>query len=86
MALPYPPPWQDISTLCEHLCISVTTVEVWTKQGILPPPRMRGGKRMWRWAEVDRWLESGGPDMPQSAPSQEEGIRNATRAATRATN
>lgn len=55
--LPYPPPWQDAPTLCRNLCISETTLDTWVRQGILPPARHRGGKRMWKWSEVDRLME-----------------------------
>lgn len=51
--LPYPPPWQDAPTLCAHLCISEGTLDNWVRQGILPPAKPRGGKRMWEWSEVD---------------------------------
>jgi hypothetical protein len=36
------PPYQDIATLTENLCISERTVDVWVKQGLLPPPVTRG--------------------------------------------
>jgi predicted site-specific integrase-resolvase len=55
--LPYPPPWQDAPTLCAHLCISETTLDNWVRQGILPPAKARGGKRMWKWSEVERFME-----------------------------
>jgi predicted site-specific integrase-resolvase len=42
------PPWQDLQTLCANICVSATTVENWVAQGILPPPRKRGGKLMWK--------------------------------------
>jgi hypothetical protein len=42
----YPPPWMDKATLCEHICLSERTVDAWVKQGLLPPPRLRGGKLM----------------------------------------
>jgi hypothetical protein len=51
------PPYQDISTLCKNLCIGATTVDAWVKQGILPPPKLRGGKRLWKWTEVERALD-----------------------------
>jgi hypothetical protein len=54
--LPYPPPWQDAPTLCAHLCITENTLGTWVRQGILPPARPRGGKRMWEWSEVDRYM------------------------------
>jgi hypothetical protein len=75
--LPYPPPWQDKETLAAHLCVSSNTIENWAAQGILPPPRKRGGKVMWKWSEVDERLTLGddGPD------TLAEKIRNGTRAA-----
>ena len=51
--LPYPPPWQDSVTLAAHISVSVSTLENWVAAGILPPPRKRGGKLMWKWSEVD---------------------------------
>lgn len=76
--LAYPPPWQDVSTLCAHLCISEGTVDNWVRQGILPPARLRGGKRMWKWSEVDAMLDHG-PNETTDADA--ERIRNATKAA-----
>lgn len=55
------PPWQDAATLCAHLCISPNTLDAWVARGILPAPRDRGGKRMWKWAEVDDWMTDGPP-------------------------
>ena len=59
MPLPYPPPWMDTVTLAEHICVSTNTIDNWVVQGVLPPPRKRGGKLMWRWAEVDERLANG---------------------------
>jgi hypothetical protein len=77
--LPYPPPWQDKETLAAHLSVSSNTVENWAAQGILPPPRKRGGKIMWKWSEVDERLTLG--DVAGSPDSLAERIRNGTRAA-----
>lgn len=72
------PPWQDREVLGLCLVVHDDTIDNWVAQGILPPPRKRGGKLMWKWSEVDEWLtlgKSGGtPDDPA------ERIRNATRA------
>lgn len=79
MTLPYPPPWMDSATLAGHICVSATTVDNWVNQGILPPPRKRGGKLMWKWAEVDAYLTDG---KPATGPDAEaERIRDATRRA-----
>lgn len=71
------PPWQDMVTLCRHICVSTTTVDNWVAQGILPPPRKRGAKLMWKWSEVDAWLTNGRPGC--SPESDIERIRNGTR-------
>ncbi len=76
--LPYPPPWQDTATLCAHICVSANTVETWVSQGILPPPRKRGGKRMWKWDEVNEYLEGKAGTSPDT---QADRIKDATRRA-----
>jgi predicted DNA-binding transcriptional regulator AlpA len=77
--LPYPPPWLDMPALCQHICCSATTVDTWVMQGILPAPRKRGGKQMWKWSEVDEWLTRGNENATPDAEA--ERIRNATRRA-----
>jgi len=77
MTLPYPPPWMDKATLCANICASDRTVDAWVEQGILPAPRKRGGKLMWRWAEVDERLTVGGSSSDDLA----ERIRDASRRA-----
>lgn len=77
--LPYPPPWQDAPTLCSHLCISDTTLDTWVKQGILPPARMRGGKRMWKWSECDHAMDGETGIVPADDLAQK--VFHATRKA-----
>jgi predicted DNA-binding transcriptional regulator AlpA len=77
MSLPYPPPWMDLATLARHLCQSPNTIEKWSKDGTIPPPRRPGRKLMWKWSEVDDWLTAG----KDSIDPQAERIRNATHAA-----
>lgn len=60
------PPWQDLPTLCKHLCISPNTVESWADLGILPRGRLCRGKLMWKWAEVDAYLTNGGDRSPDA--------------------
>lgn len=69
------PPWQDKATLCENICASPSTVDKWVIEGVLPPPRKRGGKLMWKWDEVDEMLTAG----TQSMDALAERIRNASR-------
>lgn len=82
MRLPYPPPFMDLPTLAEHICAGESTIEHWVKQGFLPPPKKVGGKRLWRWKDVERSL-SVADDGVKLADEQAERITEATRAATR---
>jgi hypothetical protein len=77
--LSYPPPWQDAPTLCAHLCISEGTLDNWVRQGILPPAKMRGGKRMWEWSEVDRCMRGEPGIVPEQNLAQK--VFHATRQA-----
>jgi len=70
------PTWVDMPRLCAEICCSPNTVDAWVSQGILPPPRRRGGKSLWKWAEVDEWLTNG---PPNSLETEAERIRNAAR-------
>jgi len=72
----------DKATLCAHICLGETTVDVWVSQGILPPPRKRGHKLMWKWAEVDEKLTVG--KVGTAADAKAEEIRNGTREEARA--
>jgi hypothetical protein len=71
-----PPPYQDIATLTANLSISPRTVEVWVKRGLLPPPVTRGTKRLWKWSQVEQYLDGAG----NSGTADElQDIRNETR-------
>lgn len=80
-ALPYPPPFQDLRTLAEHICVGESTIENWVKLGLFPAPKKMGGKRLWRWKEVERHLVARGDGVAPSPDEQAERIRDATRAA-----
>ena len=56
----YPKPFMSISTLAEHLELSVRTVEEWVRIGKLPKPieRTPGGKRLWIWKDVVKAMEA----------------------------
>jgi len=70
------PPWMDTPTLARHICVSEQTVMNWVSQGILPAPRKRGGKLLWKWSEVDERLTVGEVATINLA----ERIRNASAA------
>ena len=69
------PPYQDIATLTANLSISPRTVDVWIKQGRLPPPVTRGTKRLWKWSQVEQYLDGANVNDQDEL----EGICNETR-------
>lgn len=75
------PAYVDAARLCQELCISERTADAWTKQGILPPPRQRGGKRLWKWKEVEGRLDGDANGVSLSPDPTADGIRDATRKA-----
>lgn len=74
-ALPYPPPFMDLATLAKHICASERAIENWVKTGEFPPPKMQGGKRLWRWKVVEQHLAADA----EAAPTTADSIREATR-------
>lgn len=79
--LPYPPPFQDIATLSEHICAGESTIEGWVKQGILPQPKKVGGKRLWRWKDVEHHLAVNSVLAPTAPSDHVDRITDATRKA-----
>jgi predicted DNA-binding transcriptional regulator AlpA len=79
--LPYPPPWQDLATLAEHICAGESTIENWVKMGTFPKPRMQGGKRLWRWKDVERHLADESEQVTTAPSEQAQRITDATRKA-----
>ena len=77
--LPYPPPFQDLATLAEHICAGESTIENWVKMGMFPKPRMQGGKRLWRWKDVERHLAADADAVPTTTSDHVGRIRDATR-------
>jgi predicted site-specific integrase-resolvase len=72
------PSYVDIERLCVELCISPRTVDAWIRLGILPAPRQRGGKRLWKWGEVEAYLDRDGDTSPDR---EADDVRRATQAA-----
>lgn len=76
------PPYQDAATLAGNLCVTPDTIDNWVRDGILPPPKVNrsGKKRLWKWCEVERWLDG---EAGETAPIQKlEELRDAARRAT----
>ena len=79
-SLPYPPPFMDAATLCAHICIAEGTIDNWIRSHGFPPAKMRGGKRYWRWSEVEAWMDG----QPSIVPEEQALLRrvyDATKAA-----
>jgi len=81
MSLPYPPPYQDITTLSEHICAAETTIENWVRLGLFPQPRKVGGKRLWSWSEVESHLAANKQLVAASPDELAERIKNGTKQA-----
>lgn len=79
--LPYPPPFMDLRTLAEHICAGESTIENWVKMGTFPKPKHQGGKRFWRWKEVERHLAAQHDDAPTAPGDHAQRITDATRKA-----
>ena len=79
--LPYPPPFQDLATLAEHICAGESTIENWVKMGMFPKPRMQGGKRLWRWKDVEQHLAAHADAEPTTPSDLARRITDATRTA-----
>ncbi len=79
--LPYPPPFQDIATLAQHICASESTIENWVKMGIFPKPRLQGGKRMWKWKDVERHFDGDSSSEHNEPIDLVARIKNGTRKA-----
>jgi excisionase family DNA binding protein len=79
MTLLYPPPYQDIEVLSEHLSVTRRTIDTWVKVGKLPAPRVQGGKRLWKWTDVQRYLDGDTGLVPSSPDQLAARITEATR-------
>jgi hypothetical protein len=77
----YPPPFQDLATLAEHICCGESTIENWVRLGLFPAPKKIGGKRLREWKVVQRHLARYDEAGAASIDQQAEAICNATRAA-----
>ncbi len=77
--LPYPPPFQDLATLSAHICMAESTIENAVKMGTFPKPKLQGGKRLWRWKDVERHLAADDDAAPTAAGDHAGRIRDATR-------
>lgn len=82
--LPYPPPYQDLATLAQHICTGESTIENWVKLGLFPEPKKKiGGKRLWSWQEVERHLAGDDSGAQSTNVDLMARIRDGTRQAAK---
>lgn len=60
------PAWVDMNRLCREICSCPSSVDILVRDRKLPPPKRLRGKLLWRWKDVDAWLEAEGPPGEQS--------------------
>lgn len=76
------PAWVDMARLCREICSCPSSVDILVRDRKLPPPKRLRGKFLWRWKDVDAWIEAEGPPGEESV-SLEARIRDETRQALR---
>lgn len=81
--LPYPPPFQDLATLAKHICAGESTIERWVRLGKFPPPKkMVGGKQLWAWRDVERFMEQDDNGSSQTGESICEAAKRVSKGRT----
>lgn len=50
------PPFQDLKTLAANVCLGESTIERLVGTGQFPEPVRVGGKRLWDWSEVVKFI------------------------------
>lgn len=48
--------WMTVAELAEHFGVGRSTVYAWNRAGIAPPSIKIGGTRVYRRADVKRWV------------------------------
>ena len=81
------PKYADMATLARNLCAGESTIEALVKQGKFPQPYHRGGKRLWKWSEVEATIaasrDNGIAMDSHCSRATEGGIREAARRISR---
>lgn len=69
------PLYMDIRAICENLCCGERTIDNWVHQGVIPPPRHIGGKRLWKTSEVMSAIDGAERSMPLAQKVYEATLR-----------
>jgi len=73
------PPWLDIEAMCWCLCLSEDTIGKLVKEGKLPQPSDRLGKRLWAWPAVNAAIAGDQTPGAESIGDLTGRIRDAAR-------
>jgi len=77
------PKYADLATLARNLCAGESTIEALVRQGKFPQPYHLGGKRLWKWSEVEATIAASRTQDTVVLPATEGGIREAARRISR---
>jgi len=77
------PKYADMATLARNLCAGESTIEALVRQGKFPQPYHLGGKRLWKWSEVEATIAASRTQGTVVLPATEGGIREAARRISR---
>ena len=77
------PKYADLATLARNLCAGESTIEALVRQGKFPQPYHLGGKRLWKWSEVEATIAASRTQDVAVLPATEGGIREAARRISR---
>ena len=70
------PTYVDMERLCEETCLAERTVWTLLKRGEFPAPHKIGRKHLWKWKEVERYIEG-----KHKGPRTAEDVFHATQTA-----
>lgn len=58
------PAYVDLHRLAYELSWGESTIEAKVRLGQFPKPRNKGGKRTWKWSEVEKFMDAPDDDGP----------------------
>lgn len=76
------PDYMKRETLAKRLNLAAGAIDQLVTRGLLPPPITVGDALLWRWADVDSWLQRGQHREPESNDPYLAGVSRARPAAS----
>lgn len=72
------PDFMPLAMVAKRISVGKSTIENWVKQGIFPPGKKIGGKRLWEWTVVRDHLALNPQLTAESDSELGDRIREAT--------